>query len=208
MPPQRQCFNVGGNYKKTMQYDLLTRLQNWYKTNCNGDWEHSWGLSIGTIDNPGFTIRINLTDTSLENLEFERSIDNGDFDWIFIKVKDKVYEAHSDPTKLTVALTIFLDEIIPNYSDDKFYYQVFVPLDFKFAKVWRPVNTKMVTEQILEIVEIPKLRWEDIKTNSLDDITFSKEDILSCGTNYSVGQRITTNLTEMFDGVTQTVEEK
>jgi hypothetical protein len=188
-----------------MQDDLLTRLQNWYKTNCNGDWEHSWGLSIGTIDNPGFSIRINLADTSLENLEFERIIDNGDFDWIFIKVKDKVYEAHSDPSKLTLAISIFLDEIIPNYSDNNFHYQVYVPLDFKFAKVWRPVYAKMVTENILEIVEIPALKYEDIKTLSLDDITFNKEDIISCGTGYSVGQRITTNLTEMFDGVTQTV---
>jgi hypothetical protein len=187
---------------------LLTRLQNWYKTNCNGDWEHSWGISIGTLDNPGWTIKINLTDTPLDNLQFERTLDNGTFDWMFIKTKDKAFEAACDPTKLTEVLKIFLDEIIPNYADKDFHYQVYIPLTGAPTKVWRPVNAKMLTEESLEIVEIPDLKYEDIKTKSVDDITFKKEDIFSYNTNHSIGDKIKTDLTEMFDGVTLIVREK
>ena len=30
----------------------LTWLQAWYMSNCNGDWEHGYGVSVRTLDNP------------------------------------------------------------------------------------------------------------------------------------------------------------
>jgi hypothetical protein len=191
-----------------MQDTLLTRIQNWYKTNCNDDWEHSYGFSIDTIDNPGWTIKIDLSETPLENLQFKRNIDNGRFDWMIIETINKVIEAHGDPTKLTEVFKIFLDEIIPNYSDKNFHYRVYIPLTGAPTKIWRPANAKMLTEDTLEIFEIPELKYEDIKTKSIDDITFNKEDIYSFKTDYLVGDRIKTDLTEMFDGVTLIVREK
>ena len=103
-----------------MHTTLLTRLQNWYLTNCDGDWEHGYGMSINTIDNPGWTIKINLSDTCLQDLKYDKQIDNGTFDWLFIKVADKTLEAVGDPSKLSIFLTIFLDEIIPNCAGPKF----------------------------------------------------------------------------------------
>jgi len=99
-----------------MDGTLLTRLQNWYHSNCDGDWEHSFGISIETLDNPGWTVKIELTDTNLEDLHYEKRVDNGDLDWLFIKANEKVFEASGDPDKLQTILTIFLDEIIPKYS--------------------------------------------------------------------------------------------
>ncbi|OAX48412.1 hypothetical protein gpAD87_09590 [Paenibacillus sp. AD87] len=43
--------------------NTLKWLQNWYLENCNGDWEHSYGVKIDTVDNPGWSVEIDLTDT-------------------------------------------------------------------------------------------------------------------------------------------------
>lgn len=32
---------------------LLYRLQQWYHSMCDGDWEHCYGVKIETSDNPG-----------------------------------------------------------------------------------------------------------------------------------------------------------
>jgi hypothetical protein len=33
--------------------EILPWLQGWYATQCDGDWEHEYGVSIETLDNPG-----------------------------------------------------------------------------------------------------------------------------------------------------------
>ncbi|MEU4549059.1 Imm53 family immunity protein [Nonomuraea dietziae] len=43
----------------------LTSLQSWYASCCDDDWEHSYGVTIGTLDNPGWCMKIDLVDTSL-----------------------------------------------------------------------------------------------------------------------------------------------
>ena len=190
-----------------MEDSILTRLQNWYKTNCDGDWEHSWGLSIGTIDNPGWSVKIHLEDTCLSNLVYKYSTDNGTFDWIDIKVKDQTFEAYCSPEKLIEVLKIFLDEIIPKYADPNFHYVVYIPLTGGPATVWRPAKAKMLTDGILEIVEFPELKYEDIKVKTLDDITFKREDIFSYRTNYSIGDQLQTELKEMYNGINIIVKE-
>ena len=49
----------------------LNRLTRWYLSQCDGDWEHSYGISIETLDNPGWHMRIELTDTGLAGVPFE-----------------------------------------------------------------------------------------------------------------------------------------
>jgi hypothetical protein len=87
---------------------MLEWLIKWYKSNCNGDWEHSFGVHITTIDNPGWYITIDLKDTPLEKKTFQRiEIDNGDNDWIHCYVKDNIFIATGDPDKLQQLLIIF-----------------------------------------------------------------------------------------------------
>ncbi len=50
--------------------NALEELQNWYLSECNEDWEHSYGVKIETLDNPGWSVTINLEDTYLETIEF------------------------------------------------------------------------------------------------------------------------------------------
>jgi len=90
--------------------DLLIWLQNWYASQCNGEWEHSYGIHIGTLDNPGWTIDINLRETELENkfmneIEIERSDD----DWIDCFIRDKHFKGNGGPHNLIELLTIFKD---------------------------------------------------------------------------------------------------
>ena len=46
--------------------DNLLWLMNWYAQQCDGDWEHENGIKIGTLDNPGWYIKIMLGGTELE----------------------------------------------------------------------------------------------------------------------------------------------
>lgn len=48
---------------------LLNWLMNWYNTQCDGNWEHDYGILIETTDNPGWSIEINLQNTSVNDLE-------------------------------------------------------------------------------------------------------------------------------------------
>ena len=102
-----------------MDKAILTRLQDWYRSNCDGDWEHEFGIMIETLDNPGWSVKIDLSETSLHDLVYEKQVDNGDFDWFLIKVKEHTFHGTGDPDKLTMILSIFLDEIIPEHSGNK-----------------------------------------------------------------------------------------
>lgn len=52
------------------QPDPLTWLQAWYATQCDGEWEHEHGVSIETLDNPGWFLKLDLRETSLDGLTF------------------------------------------------------------------------------------------------------------------------------------------
>ena len=91
--------------------DLLDRLQTWYATRCDGDWEHHHGVFIDNLDNPGWRVRINLLGTPLENTDFTE-ISSGDpegSDWIVCKKDNTDFTGFGDAAKLEVILAAFLD---------------------------------------------------------------------------------------------------
>lgn len=101
--------------------DALTRLQKWYQSQCNGNWEHSRGVTIGTLDNPGWTIDIELSETALEGRPFrERSYGigkdaaiSGD-EWLVCKVEQNVFKGRGGPFKLKEMIEVFLDWVEKN----------------------------------------------------------------------------------------------
>jgi hypothetical protein len=186
---------------------LLTRLQNWYLTNCDGVWEHSYGISIATLDNPGWLIKIDLTDTCLQELKFDKHVDNGEFDWLSVNVNEKTFTASGDPSKLTSVLSIFLDEIIPTYADPDFEYEVYVSLKGGPTKIWRPAKAKMICEDTLQITHLPHLDYREVRTITVDDITFKKEDIFTYKINVSVGDNIKVELVDTIMGLTLIAKE-
>jgi Immunity protein 53 len=50
--------------------NALQELQQWYQSQCNGDWEHTYGVKIDTLDNPGWSVTIELADTYLYGRTF------------------------------------------------------------------------------------------------------------------------------------------
>ena len=49
------------------QKELFKELQDWYQQECDGNWEHQYGIKIDTLDNHGWYVAIDLVETSLEN---------------------------------------------------------------------------------------------------------------------------------------------
>lgn len=79
-------------YQEETKINNLKWLENWYKENCNGDREHTYGISIQTIDNPGWKITINLNETDFENLTLDFiGTDNSEDDWFKFGIKDQSY---------------------------------------------------------------------------------------------------------------------
>ena len=89
--------------------EALDRLARWYAAHCDGDWEHSFGITIESLDNPGWAVRVDLRLTELEERplpreEFHRSAD----DWLIRTVEDGQYRAFCGPLNLGEALSGFL----------------------------------------------------------------------------------------------------
>ena len=88
--------------------NILRWIAEWYSSNCDESREHSYGVKIDTLDNPGWDVKIDLMETPLENREFEvYEIDNGDDDWIRCQVENHVFHGVGDPYKLETILLKF-----------------------------------------------------------------------------------------------------
>ena len=83
-------------------------IQEWYQTQCDGYWEHAHGIIIETVDNPGWYVTIDLTETYLEDANFDKiEEDKNDLDWFFCLKKDSKFEASCAPCKLNTVFKIF-----------------------------------------------------------------------------------------------------
>lgn len=88
----------------------LSELQEWYTLHCDGDWEHSYGVSIGTLDNPGWCLCIDLEGTGLEDVAFTEVKENYDdaLDWLICVKHEGKFSANGGPRKLEPMISVFL----------------------------------------------------------------------------------------------------
>lgn len=87
---------------------VIEQIQAWYASQCNGDWEHQNGVSIDTLDNPGWSVSINLAGTELEGAMIPPyRQDSGEDDWVFCEIKDRTFIGNGDPSKLVFILDMF-----------------------------------------------------------------------------------------------------
>ena len=93
----------------------LDKLQRWYLSQCNDNWEHSYGVTIDTLDNPGWRVSIDLADTNLENAAFakvsygiEDDSKSHDAEWLVCEKKQKQFIGHGSPMKLDEIISLFL----------------------------------------------------------------------------------------------------
>lgn len=71
--------------------------------------EHSWGVKIDTLDNPGWTISIDLGETGAERRNLEKlEIVRTENDWIHYWVENMSFQIRCGPLNLTEAAEIFV----------------------------------------------------------------------------------------------------
>jgi len=88
--------------------DDLNWLIQWYNNQCDGEWEHGNGISIVSLDNPGWHIIIDLQDTELNYKPFEKIvIENSETDWYRCFVRENKFEGACSPMNLLILLKIF-----------------------------------------------------------------------------------------------------
>lgn len=88
--------------------EIIKWLEKWYEFHCDGDWEHSYGVKIETLDNPGWSLTVDLVDTSFEKIQIEYSlIESSEIDWYGYSIKNGIFNAVGDPTKLLFLIELF-----------------------------------------------------------------------------------------------------
>ena len=183
--------------------ETIERLQDWYKLNCNGEWEHSYGYSISTLDNPGWTIKIDLAGTCLEKLDYKREFQNSEnkHDWFIFKTNNKVLDIACGPDNLNQVLKIFFDEIIPNYSAKDFYYKIYLPLLGHSLDIWIPAKATIVNEETLKLIEISKVEYKNVRVKDFNKIDFDQSLLESLKLNYKVGDEVKITLEDTGSGL-------
>lgn len=88
----------------------LDRLCKWYSAQCDGEWEHRYGLRIETLDNPGWIIRIDLNGIALEAARHEPGlvVSRSESDWIHASIESNRFTLACGPGNLEEAIVYFL----------------------------------------------------------------------------------------------------
>lgn len=97
--------------------DSLPWLMDWYLRQCDGEWEHVFGVRIETLDNPGWRLSIALRETSLHGRPFAR-IEHGTLardleewqqagSWWIAEVNGDIFEANCGPLDLHTVIALF-----------------------------------------------------------------------------------------------------
>ena len=158
---------------------------------------------ISTLDNPGWTIRIDLRDTALENLAFNKDYQNPkrEHDWFHFKTDQHILIINCGPQNLEDVFRLFLDDIIPNFSDREFTYEIYLPLVGHRHELWIPAEGIIVNEETLKLTKIARPNYKAIKVREVNQFDFGEEELEGLGVDYKVGDEVTFSLEEVFDGV-------
>lgn len=90
----------------------LERLERWYLSQCDEEWEHRYGINIESLDNPGWSVKIDLTGTDCESRPFApvqvgTIVNNNTPEvWIDCRVEERVFLGASN--SLSWILDVFL----------------------------------------------------------------------------------------------------
>ena len=87
----------------------LLWLEDWYRRQCDGVWEQSFGIHIQTLDKPGWQVRIELKGTRydlLPNAELKRLFAS-ETEWMVCRLVAGTFEANGGPLMLGPMLQVF-----------------------------------------------------------------------------------------------------
>jgi hypothetical protein len=86
----------------------LIWIQSWFSHQCDEEWEHTYGVTIETLDNPGWSVSIDLKKTELEDKVMQTvSEETSDEDWISCTVTENQFRGFGGTKQLTKILEVF-----------------------------------------------------------------------------------------------------
>jgi len=87
----------------------LQSLAVWFVEHCDGDWEHDRGITIESLDNPGWAVDVGIGGTELEGhwVDWTQS-DRNDDDWLHWRSTGTMFEARCSANNLERAIESFL----------------------------------------------------------------------------------------------------
>lgn len=92
--------------------EILEWIQDWFIQNCDGEWEHSDGIQITSIDTPGWDVEIDISNTSIANIHVPWILNETNTqDWYGVKIGNQKFNASGDPGKLIYLLGLFKEMI-------------------------------------------------------------------------------------------------
>jgi hypothetical protein len=99
--------------------DDFAWLMQWYVSQCDEDWEHQYGVTIDTLDNPGWSLKVDLDGTPLEGLAFLPLYEgvsaeeqpgqglDGDVPWLICRVEGSKFKGWGGPRDLARLISTF-----------------------------------------------------------------------------------------------------
>jgi hypothetical protein len=89
--------------------DGLRALQAWFAAHCDGNWEQEYGVTIQTVEEPGWELRVDLVGTSLEGVALARQpTGQGSEDWCEMWCDGYTFYAVGGPHDLHELLGAFV----------------------------------------------------------------------------------------------------
>jgi hypothetical protein len=89
--------------------DGMAKLCAWYERQCVDEWHEDHGVNISTLDNPGWSLKVDLGRTNLEGREFsEIKRETSEHDWLVARKRGHVFEAAGGPMNLPELVDVFL----------------------------------------------------------------------------------------------------
>ncbi|MFI5589994.1 Imm53 family immunity protein [Amycolatopsis sp. NPDC051758] len=83
-------------------------LSEWFSSQCDGDWEHEFGVRLETLDNPGWRLLVDIVGTGVEGRVLPRSkVDLGAGRWLWTSADGKSYEGSCDVRSLRELVAAF-----------------------------------------------------------------------------------------------------
>jgi hypothetical protein len=113
--------------------DDLAWLEQWYRNQCDGDWEEQRGVSVESLDNPGWSLHVDLAGTSLEPRALDgihrfdgepptdmagepvlvgepgKAYKSSGANWMIVGIHQKKFLAAGDPARLRELIRAFRD---------------------------------------------------------------------------------------------------
>ena len=84
----------------------ISKLCTWYANQSPDDWQE---VRIVTIDNPGWSLKVDLEGTALSPKPFaETRRDSSDTDWLVARKNGNVFEAFGGPLNLDEMIGVFV----------------------------------------------------------------------------------------------------